>query len=59
MVDDSVELRDYFRFVLGEAGYDVITASSGQEGFEKTKTLRPTWSCSTSSCQELGMGSRS
>jgi CheY-like chemotaxis protein len=41
VIDDSKEVQEYFRFVLDEAGYEVITASSGEEGFAKTKTLRP------------------
>jgi twitching motility two-component system response regulator PilH len=41
VIDDSKELQEFFRFVLDEAGYDVITASSGEEGLEKTKALRP------------------
>jgi twitching motility two-component system response regulator PilH len=41
VIDDSKELQEFFRFVLDEAGYDVITASSGEEGLERTKALRP------------------
>jgi twitching motility two-component system response regulator PilH len=41
VVDDSKELQEFFRFVLDEAGYDVIAASSGEEGLEKIKALRP------------------
>jgi twitching motility two-component system response regulator PilH len=41
VVDDSEELRELFRLVLEEAGYDVVTASCGDEGFEKTRALRP------------------
>jgi twitching motility two-component system response regulator PilH len=41
VVDDSEELRELFRVVLAEAGYDVITAASGEEAFEKTRASRP------------------
>src|SRR5262245_40836461 len=41
VVDDSESLRDFFQLVLAEAGYDVVTASSGEEGLEKTKALKP------------------
>ena len=41
VIDDSRDLQEFFRFVLTEAGYEVITASSGEEGFEKAKTLKP------------------
>ena len=41
VVDDSKELQEYFRFVLEEAGHDVISALSAEEGLSQTKTLRP------------------
>jgi len=41
VVDDSEELRELFQLVLEEAGYDVVTAACGEEGYEKTKALRP------------------
>jgi CheY-like chemotaxis protein len=41
VVDDSRDLQESFRFVLTEAGYDVIAALSGEEGLEKTKALKP------------------
>ena len=41
VVDDSESLRDFFQTVLDGAGYDVVTASSGEEGLEKTKALKP------------------
>ncbi len=41
VVDDSKELQEFFRLVLEDAGYEVMTASSGEEGFAKTKTQKP------------------
>jgi twitching motility two-component system response regulator PilH len=41
VVDDSTELQEFFRLVLEEAGYDVTTVSSGDEGLAKAKTLKP------------------
>jgi two-component system, NtrC family, response regulator len=41
VVDDSRDLQESFRFVLTEAGYDVIAAHSGEEGLQKTKALKP------------------
>src|SRR5262245_4136762 len=41
VVDDSESLGEFFQSVLDEAGYDVATASSGEEGLEKTKALKP------------------
>ena len=41
VVDDSKELQEFFRLVLEDAGYEVSVASSGEEGFAKTKLLRP------------------
>jgi DNA-binding response OmpR family regulator len=41
VVDDSEELREFCQLVLEEAGYEVSTASSGEEGYEKVKATRP------------------
>jgi twitching motility two-component system response regulator PilH len=41
VVDDSDELREFFQLVLEEAGYEVSTAASGEEGYEKVKASRP------------------
>jgi twitching motility two-component system response regulator PilH len=41
VVDDSEDIRDFFHLVLEQAGYEVITASSGNEAFEKTRASRP------------------
>jgi CheY-like chemotaxis protein len=41
VVDDSKELQEFFRLVLEDAGYEVSVASSGEEGFAKTKARRP------------------
>jgi len=41
VVDDSRELQEFFRSVLEEAGYNVVTASTGEEGLAKAKTLKP------------------
>jgi CheY-like chemotaxis protein len=41
VVDDSEDLREFYRFVLEGAGYEVIAASSGQEGFEQARAHRP------------------
>src|SRR5262245_39755321 len=40
-VDDSRELREFFQLVLAEAGYDVVTASSGAEALQKLNALGP------------------
>jgi CheY-like chemotaxis protein len=41
VVDDSKEIQDFFRLVLSESGYEVFTASSGEEGLRETRALKP------------------
>src|SRR5262245_26796283 len=41
VVDDSEDIRDSFCLVLEEDGYEVLTASSGQEAIDKTRASRP------------------
>ena len=41
IVDDSKELQEFFRFVLADVGYEVFTASSGEEGLQRISALRP------------------
>jgi CheY-like chemotaxis protein len=41
IVDDSEDLRDFSRMILEASGYEVETAASGEEAFEKTRELRP------------------
>ena len=41
VVDDSKELQEYLRLVLEDAGYDVMTAASGDEGLVRAKTQKP------------------
>jgi twitching motility two-component system response regulator PilH len=41
VVDDSQDVQETFRFVLSEAGYDVIAALSGDEGLQTAKASRP------------------
>jgi twitching motility two-component system response regulator PilH len=41
VVDDSEDIREFFRLILENAGYRVITAASGDDGFAKAKAMRP------------------
>jgi len=41
IVDDDVDLSDSLAVVLGNAGYDALTAGSRLEGMEKVRTQRP------------------
>lgn len=41
VVDDSDEIRECYRMVLEDAGYRVVTAASGEEGFERVRERRP------------------
>ena len=41
IVDDELSFLEIFRAKLSEAGFRVETASSGREGIEKAKTLKP------------------
>ena len=40
-VEDSRETQQMLTFVLAKAGYEVITADTGQQGLEKAKAWRP------------------
>lgn len=40
LVDDETDLRDVIAFDLKRKGYEVTTASGGQEAWEKLKTLK-------------------
>lgn len=41
IIDDDPDLVESMRVVLGSKGYDIVTASSGEEGLEKTKQNNP------------------
>lgn len=41
VVDDSEDIREFFQMVLESSGYEVITASSGDEAIERTRESRP------------------
>src|SRR5262245_24676514 len=41
VVDDSVELKEFFRLVLQDAGYEVTTAASGEDALTQMKAQRP------------------
>ncbi|MFN0072479.1 MAG: response regulator [Chloroflexota bacterium] len=41
VVDDEPELREIVQLVLEEDGYEVLTASDGQEGLESVLSLQP------------------
>jgi CheY-like chemotaxis protein len=41
VVDDSEDLRDFYKFVLEDAGYEVSVAPSGQEGLDQAHARRP------------------
>jgi len=41
IVDDEADIRDIVRMYLGEAGYDVIEASNGQEGILRAQNEHP------------------
>lgn len=41
VIDDSLTFREALRQVLGEAGYDVLTASDGEEGLRIASSQRP------------------
>jgi DNA-binding response OmpR family regulator len=41
VVDDETELLKALSIRLNTSGYEVITASDGQEGLEKAKSLNP------------------
>jgi len=41
VIDDEVDIRDIVRIYLGEAGYDVIEASNGQEGILRAQNEHP------------------
>ena len=41
IVDDDPNTRKYLSVVLGENGYDPVSACDGEEGLEKIKQLKP------------------
>ena len=41
LVDDDSNFREVIKTKLETAGFIVIEASNGEEGFEKTKELKP------------------
>ena len=41
IIDDEADIRDIVRMYLGEAGYDVIEASNGQEGILRAQNEHP------------------
>jgi DNA-binding response OmpR family regulator len=40
-VDDELDVTDLVRFHFGEAGYEVLTATSGREAIETIRCRRP------------------
>jgi CheY-like chemotaxis protein len=40
VVDDSEEVREYYQLTLEGAGYDVQTASNGEEAFQIVRQQR-------------------
>jgi DNA-binding response OmpR family regulator len=41
VIDDEMDIREIVRIYLGEAGYDVIEASNGQEGILRAQNEHP------------------
>jgi len=41
VVDDSLDILDIIRTLLESSDYEVITASDGEQGMEKTKSTKP------------------
>jgi CheY-like chemotaxis protein len=41
VVDDSEDIREVFRFVLEDAGYQVSVAADGREGLDAVREFRP------------------
>ena len=41
VIDDTVEMIEFVRFVLDDGGFDVIGAKSGQEGLDLAHEERP------------------
>ena len=41
VIDDEVQLVEMVQMRLEAAGYEVVTASNGQEGLEKAKSIEP------------------
>ena len=41
VVDDEQDVRSYLAAVLGDAGYETVTAANGQEAMEKVKAGAP------------------
>jgi len=41
VVDDEPDVRTFFETALTDAGFDVVTASNGEEALEKVKELVP------------------
>jgi CheY-like chemotaxis protein len=41
LVEDNVELRNLYELYLKDHGYEIATASDGEEGLNTAKTYRP------------------
>ena len=41
IAEDEPDIREFIAFTLRFAGYEVITGSNGEEGYELTKKVRP------------------
>jgi len=41
IVDDEADMRTYFESLISEAGYETMTASDGDVGYETVQTFRP------------------
>ena len=50
VVEDEKSISGLIKAILTANGYDVITASTGNEAFSMISTVRISW-CSTSACR--------
>jgi len=41
IIDDSADIREFLSFILADTGYQVTTASSGEEGLARIRSERP------------------
>jgi len=45
VVDDEPDIRSYLEMLLGDAGYETVTAENGREGFEVAQAHKPDLIC--------------
>ena len=50
VVDDDPGSLHLLTCLLGDAGYHVDTAASGEMAYWQSRYMPPTWSCSTCGC---------